>query len=231
METNVLHNGIRSWPSAERPRERLLSGGANRLSDAELIAILLGSGIRGKDAVALGRELLAQFGGLRGLFSSGAEALGRTAGLGQAKSAALLAVRELARRLLLEELPLKDAVRDPQAVLDYVSAELRDRKREVFKVLFLNKANCVTGEADLFHGTVDEAAVHPREIVRAALERSATAVILVHNHPSGRAEPSPEDQEITKKIKAACETVSIRVLDHLIIGDNRYFSFREAGMI
>ena len=231
QNTQISHGGIRAWPESERPRERLMRGDAARLTDAELIAILLRSGIRGKDAVALGRELLTSFGGLRGLFNTRAESLGKILGLGDAKCASLAAVAELSRRFLLEQVPAKDAIRDPQAVLDYLYASLRDRKREVFKVLFLNKANCVTGEADLFQGTVDEAAVHPREIVQAALERFASAVILVHNHPSGRVEPSPEDREVTKKIKAACETVSIRVLDHLIIGDNRHFSFREAGLL
>ena len=231
MGTNTLHKGIQSWPDAERPRERLLQGGATQLSDAELVAVMLRSGVRGKDAVALGRELLARFGGLRGLLSADRESLLKVSGLGSAKSASLLAVAELSRRFLLEQVPGKNVIRDPQAVIDYLYAALRDRKREVFKVLFLNKANGMTGEADLFQGTVDEAAVHPREIVRAALERHATAVILVHNHPSGRVEPSPEDRTITQKIKAACETVSIRVLDHLIVGDNRHFSFREAGLL
>ncbi len=229
--TQISHGGIRGWPDAERPRERLMQGGAARLTDAELIAVLLRSGVRGKDAVALGRELLACFGGLRGLLGTRPESLIKVPGLGGAKCASLAAVAELSRRFLLEQVPAKDAIRDPQAVVDYLYAALRDRKREVFKVLFLNKANCVTGEVDLFHGTVDEAAVHPREIVQAALERFASAVILVHNHPSGRVEPSPEDREVTKKITAACGTVSIRVLDHLIIGDNRHFSFREAGLL
>ena len=194
------HGGIHGWPDSERPRERLMQGDSARLTDAELIAVLLRSGIRGKDAVALGREILTCFGGLRGLLCARPESLSRISGLGEAKCAALLAVAELSRRFLLEQVPGKDAIRDPQAVVDYLYASLRDHKREVFKVLFLNKANCVTGEADLFHGTVDEAAVHPREIVQAALERFASAVILVHNHPSGRAEPSPEDREVTRDL-------------------------------
>lgn len=224
-------NGIKAWPTKERPRERLMAGEASKLSDAELLALLLRSGIRGKDAVALGRELLSRFGGLRGLLQARPEQLKKITGLGTAKIAALLAVSELAERHLREEMPGRDVIRDPQTVVDYLYAALRDRKREVFKVLFLDKANRVVSECDLFIGTIDEAAVHPREVVKAALDRHATAVILVHNHPSGRVEPSPEDRRLTDKIKAACETVSIKVLDHLIVGDNQHFSFREAGLL
>ncbi len=223
--------GIKAWPEAERPRERLLGGEAGRLSEAELVAILLRNGTHGQDAVALGRNLLGRFGGLRGLLHADAAQLGKIKGLGSAKSAALLAVAELTKRYLLEDVPARDVIRDPQAVVQYLYAALRDRKREVFKVLFLDKANRVTGESDLFHGTIDEAAVHPREVVKAALDRFASALILVHNHPSGRVEPSPEDRKLTEKIKAACDTVSIRVLDHIIVGDNQHFSFREAGLI
>lgn len=222
---------IRSWPDAERPRERLMQGKAAHLSEAELIAVLLRCGSRGKDAVSLARELLNRFGGVRGLLNAGADVLNKIPGLGHAKSASLLAAAELTRRYLYENLPGRDVMRDPQVVVDYLYAALRDRKREVFKVLFLDKANRISGELDLFHGTIDEAAVHPREVVKSALDVSASAVILVHNHPSGRVEPSTEDRSLTEKISAACATVSIRVLDHIIVGDNRYFSFRESGLL
>jgi len=231
MTEPVTLNGIKDWPTSERPRERLMRGEASKLSEAELIALLLRSGVRGKDAVAMGRELLNGFGGLRGLLQARPEQLKKISGLGAAKIAGLLAVSELAQRFLREEMPGRDVIRDPQTVVDYLYAVLRDRKREVFKVIFLDKANRVIGESDLFIGTIDEAAVHPREVVKAALDQSATAVILVHNHPSGRVEPSPEDRRLTDKIKAACETVSIKVLDHIIVGDNQHFSFREAGLI
>ena len=231
MTEPMIQSGIKAWPTSERPRERLMRGEASKLSEAELIALLLRSGIRGKDAVAMGRELLNGFGGLRGLLQASPEQLRKISGLGAAKIAGLLAVSELAQRFLREEMPGRDVIRDPQTVVDYLYAALRDRKREIFKVIFLDKANRVISDSDLFIGTIDEAAVHPREVVKAALDRSATAVILVHNHPSGRVEPSPEDRRLTEKIKAACETVSIKVLDHIIVGDNQHFSFREAGLL
>lgn len=231
MTEQIAQSGIKAWPTSERPRERLMRGEASKLSEAELIALLLRSGIRGKDAVAMGRELLSGFGGLRGLLQARPEQLKKISGLGAAKIAGLLAVSELAQRFLREEMPGRDVIRDPQTVVDYLYAALRDRKREVFKVIFLDKANRVIGDSDLFIGTIDEAAVHPREVVKAALDRFATAVILVHNHPSGRVEPSPEDRRLTDKIKSACETVSIKVLDHIIVGDNQHFSFREAGLL
>ena len=230
-QTSPEFKSIRSWPEKERPRERLLERGPGGLSEAELVAILLGHGTRGRDAVSLARDLIARFGGLRPLFAAGASDLCRVHGLGKAKAAAIAAAAELSRRALLQNALNKDVIREPQSVLDYLYGSLRDRKIEIFKVLLLNKANCMLAALDLFQGTVDEAAVHPREIVKAALEHFASAVILVHNHPSGRVEPSPEDRKITGKIAAACETVSIRVLDHIIIGDNRYFSFREAGLL
>ena len=221
---------ILNWPATERPRERLLQTGAKGLSDAELVAVLLRSGIRGKDAVTLARELLAEFGGLRGLLTVGPVELRKVKGLGEAKTASFLAAFEIAKRQLREELTGKNFIRDPESVIDYLYASLRDKKREVFKVLFLNKANRIISEEDLFEGTVDEAAVHPREIVRAAIAHNATAIILVHNHPSGRTEPSAEDRAITQKIQTACAAVSIKILDHIIIGDNQHFSFREHSL-
>lgn len=222
---------IKSWPASERPRERLLESGPRSLSDAELMAILLRSGIQGKDAVSLSRELLNQFGGLRGLLSSDKNKLKSIKGLGQAKLAMLMAVTEIARRQLQENLTGQCVIRDPQSVLDYLFYCLRDKKREIFKVLFLDKAGKLICDRDLFEGTVDEAAVHPREVVKAALDYYATALILVHNHPSGRAEPSREDREITNRLKSACESVHVKILDHMIIGDGNYFSFREHQLI
>ncbi|MBI3307622.1 MAG: DNA repair protein RadC [Candidatus Omnitrophica bacterium] len=218
---------IKSWPNQEKPRERLAQQGPDVLSEAELLAILLRSGIRGKDATALAREMLQTFGGLRGLLTAGAAGLQKIKGLGPAKIATLLAASEIAKRQLKSEMIGKNVIRDPQSVLNYLTLSLRDLKREVFKVLFLNKGNRIMCEKDLFEGTVDEAAVHPREVVKAALEQHATSLILVHNHPSGRIDPSPEDREITRKLQAACATISVRILDHIIIGDNQYFSFNE----
>ncbi len=229
--TSENSRAVKNWPRGERPRERMKELGAGALSDAELVAILLRNGIPGKDVIALARELIKNFGGLRGLGAAGWPQLSKIKGLGPAKIATLAAAGEIARRQLREEIPAADAIRDPEAVAVYLKNCLRDKKIEIFKVLFLNKANRIIAEEDMARGTVDEAAVHPREIVKAALEKHATAVILVHNHPSGRIEPSLEDKAITQKIKSACETVSVKVLDHIIVGDNKLFSFREHGLL
>ncbi len=222
---------LKSWPENERPRERLMLHGPEALSDAELIAVILRSGCKGQDAVAMSRSLLEQFGGLRGLGSTGGAELKKIKGLGAAKIASLIAMSEIARRQLRESAKNKNVVRDPESLVIYLKRAMQDLPVEVFKVLFVNKANALIGDWDLSRGTVDEAAVHPREILKKALELHATGVILVHNHPSGRTEPSPEDAQITRKIKNVCEAVSIRVLDHLIIGGDGYFSFREQGML
>lgn len=205
--------------------------GPEALSDAELLAIVLRHGIKGQDVMFLSRLLIDRFGGLRGLGAAGKMELSQIKGLGRAKQSALLAISEIARRQLRESIQSKDVVRDPQSVLIYLKRVLQDKKIEVFKVLFLNKANAILHEQDLSHGTIDEAAVHPREIVKKALEYHAASVVLVHNHPSGRTEPSPEDMHLTRKIQTACESVSIKVLDHIIIGGDSYYSFREKGRI
>jgi DNA repair protein RadC len=222
---------IRDWPEAERPREKLLEKGAEALSDAELLAVLLGRGIRGQDAVSFSRDLLLRFGGLRGILAQLPMSFEKVKGLGPAKICMLLAVRAIGLRQLREKMIGQNFVRSPQAVTDYLTAALRDQKREIFKVLFLDKGLRILGERDLFYGTIDEAAVHPREIVKAALEFHASNLVLVHNHPSGKIEPSREDYEITQKIKSACQTVSIRILDHIIIGENQYFSFSERNSL
>ncbi|MBU9888594.1 MAG: DNA repair protein RadC [Candidatus Omnitrophica bacterium] len=222
---------IKDWPDSEKPREKLFEKGAEALSDAELLALLFGHGIQGRDVVSFCRDLLSRFSGLRGLLSQSQEELLRIKGLGQAKVAMLFAVKEIALRQLKEKIVGQNFVRSPQAVADYLCAALRDQKREVFKVLFLDKSLRIVGERDLFYGTIDEAAVHPREVVKAALESHASNIVLVHNHPSGKIEPSREDYEITQKIKAACQTVAVRVLDHIIVGENRYFSFSERNAL
>ncbi|MCB9799302.1 MAG: DNA repair protein RadC [Candidatus Omnitrophica bacterium] len=222
---------IHQWPEAEKPRERLRRLGASQLTDAELLAILLRSGTVGKDAVHLAREMLARFGGIRSLLNAGVRDLECFSGLGAAKIATLLAVNELARRGQREGLLKKNALCDPGAVMEYLYTALSERKKEVFKVIYLDKANCILDERDLFHGTVDAAMVHPREVIHSALESHASALILVHNHPSGRTEPSREDRELTVQLKKACEAVGIQVLDHLIIGQHKYYSFREHGLL
>lgn len=222
---------IKNWPLSERPRERMFREGPASLTDAELIALLLRSGIRGKDAIMFSRELVGLSGGLRGLLTMDFSRLKEIRGLGPAKAASLAAVLEIARRFLKEEMTGKSVIREPQSVMDYLSAALRDEKREMFKVLYLDKGHAVSSEETLFTGTVDQAAIHPREVIRAALEKHASALVLVHNHPSGRVEPSREDREITAKLKTLCQEMGIQVLDHLIIGGSGYYSFREHGLL
>lgn len=227
----TLPSTLKHWPEKERPRERLLQQGAESLSDAELLAVVLRNGRKGQDVLALSRQMIENFGGLRGLGSGTASDFEKIKGLGPAKISSLLAMGEIARRQLREGIFKRDLIRDPESVLIYLKRVLQDRKVEVFKVLFLNKGNAVISEETISTGTVDEAHVHPREIVRKALEYYATGLILVHNHPSGRTEPSQEDMHITRKIKTACEFVSVKVLDHIIIGGDHYYSFREHGMM
>lgn len=222
---------IKSWPQNERPRERLMRQGAEALSDAELLAIVLRSGRKGQDVIALSRIILEKFGNLRGLGAADLSTLLKVKGLGPAKITSLLAIGEIARRQLREGVIGKSLVRDPESVIVYLKRALQDLRVEVFKVLFLNKANAIIGECDASRGTVDEAYVHPREILKRALDYHATSVVLVHNHPSGRTEPSAEDVNITMKIQTACESVSIKVLDHIIIGGDSYYSFREHGRL
>lgn len=225
------NKSIKSWPKSERPRERMFANGVDTLSDAELVAILLRTGIKGKDAISLSRELLSRFGGLRGLLSVGIPEMKSVKGLGLAKITALLSAVEIARRQLKEEIVGKNFLRDPKAVMDYLYSAMRDRKKELFKVIYMNKANCIIAEETLFEGTVDETVVHPREVLKSALEKNATGIVLIHNHPSGRVQPSREDQELTRKIQGICHPVGIKVLDHIIVGDNQYFSFVEHNLL
>ncbi len=228
---NASNLSVKLWPEQERPRERLLKGSAAKLSDAELLAVLLRNGTKGCDVVSLSRSILLRFGGWRGIFSAETESLQSFSGLGPAKAAVLLASAEICKRYLEEKLPEGNLLRDPSSVLDYLRISLQDRKREIFKVLFLDKANRLLKEQDLFKGTVDQAAVFPREILRLAVRVHATAVILVHNHPSGRLNPSPEDREITRTIQKACEVIGVRVLDHIIIGNGGHYSFAANGLV
>lgn len=214
---------VKDWPESERPSVRAKEKGIEALSDAELLSLVLRQATYEKNEVDIAMELLKKAGGLRQVFDF--------PDLAEHERAWLLAVREIGRRVLRQEILGQNFIRNPQAVTDYLLASLRDQKREIFKVLFLDKSLKITGEKDLFFGTVDEAAVHPREIVKEALLQNASNLVLVHNHPSGKIEPSREDFEITQKIRTACQTVSIRVLDHIIIGENQYFSFSERGQL
>ena len=221
---------IREWPELERPREKLLARGCHTLSDAELIAVLLGSGVSGKDAIALGRELLGAGGSLSALLANPGGAM-QLRGVGPAKRARLIAALELARRSLAEQLAERPALDNPRESGDYLRAQLRHLPYEVFGCLFLDNRHRVLAFEELFRGTVDGASVHPREVVRACLRHNASAVIFAHNHPSGEAEPSQADCAITRELGGALQLVGVRVLDHLVIGSGAPVSMAALGLL
>ena len=221
---------ITDWPANERPREKLLSRGADALSDAELLAIFLRTGVSGLTAVDLARELLTEFGGLKSLLAASETEFCNQHGLGRAKFAQLQAVLEMARRHLMESMQRGDALCSPQDTRHYLSSQLQGYPHEVFACLFLDNRNRVISFDKMFYGTIDGASVYPREVVKLALKKNAAAVIFAHNHPSGVAEPSGADEQITHKLKEALALVDIRVLDHLIVGDT-VVSFAERGLI
>ncbi|WP_018954813.1 RadC family protein [Thioalkalivibrio sulfidiphilus] len=221
---------ITDWPADERPREKLLSRGAAALSDAELLAIFLRTGVAGKTAVDLARELLSRFGGLRPLLQADLVSFSSARGLGSAKYAQLQAVLEMGRRHLSESLARGDALTSPDDTRRFLAARLRDYPFEVFACLFLDNRHRVIAFEELFRGTIDGASVHPREVVRRALAHNAAALILAHNHPSGVAEPSRSDEAITRRLREALALVDIRVLDHVVVGDS-LVSFAERGLL
>ncbi|MFA6231384.1 MAG: DNA repair protein RadC [Rhodanobacter sp.] len=221
---------IRDWPEGERPREKLLARGSAALSDAELLALLLGSGSRGKDAIALGREVLSNAGSLSALLGQPEQQI-RASGLGPAKRARIVAALELARRSLAEELQQRHSLSNPRDSGDYLRARLRHLPYEVFGCLYLDNRHRVLAFEELFRGTVDGASVHPREVVRACLQHNACAVIFAHNHPSGVAEPSAADRAITEELRRALQLVGVRVLDHLVIGSGEPVSMAARGLL
>ncbi|MFD1007897.1 MULTISPECIES: RadC family protein [Oceanisphaera] len=222
---------IKDWPLQERPREKLLSRGPSSLSDAELLAIFLRTGAKGMDAVSLARTLLNEFGSLRQLLMADQQSFCAGPGLGLAKYVQLQASQELMRRFLDEKLIRENALTSPELTREFLQARLRDQPREVFALLLLDNQHRVMEFHELFFGTVDAAAVYPREIVSLVLKRGAAAVILVHNHPSGVAEPSRADRMITERIQSALGLLDIRVLDHLVVGDGETVSFAERGWL
>jgi len=222
---------ISDWPIDERPREKLLAKGAAALSDAELLAILLRTGTPGLSAVDLARNVITNFHSLRKLIAADRRKFCAEPGLGLARFAELQAAIEIARRQLSEPLRAGPSLASPKATRDYLSAQLRDLEHEVFCCLYLDKRHRLIQFEELFRGTIDGASVHPREIVKLALQRNAAAVIIAHNHPSGVAEPSQADELITQRIKEALALVDIRLLDHIIIGDGAAVSFAERGLL
>ncbi len=223
---------IKDWPVNERPREKLLANGAQSLSDAELLAVLLGgSGRPGLDAVAMARELLRRHQSLRALLSA-PRSLGPTGlGLGIAGYCRLQAAVEIARRHYAEAMRAGPPLDSPQATRDFLIRRLRDSPHELFCCLHLDNRHRLIAFDELFRGTIDGASVHPREVVKQALARNAAAVILAHNHPSGVAEPSQADELVTRRLREALQLVDIRVLDHMIVADNGCLSFAERGLI
>ena len=220
---------IRDWPAAERPRERLLEQGPASLSDAELLAIFLRTGVAGKSAVDLARHLLNQFGSLRLLLEADQEAFSKQLGLGPAKLAQLQAAQEMNRRYLAERSRREPALENPQAVRDYLKSMLRHEPHEVFGCLFLDSKHQVLTFEALFRGSIDNTSVHPREVVKRSLANNAAAVILCHNHPSGNSDPSQADRQLTKRLQKALDLIDVRVLDHFIVGDGEPLSMAECG--
>ncbi|GAB2665255.1 RadC family protein [Arenimonas aestuarii] len=222
---------LQDWPEPERPREKLLSRGAAALSDAEVLALLLGTGQRGADAVAVARRLLAAAGGLRGLLDRPAPALARLPGLGPARACRLAAVVELGHRHLAQGLARGEALTDPGKAGDYLTRRLRALPYEVFACLFLDTRHRVIAFEELFRGTLDGAEVHPREVVQRCLAHHAAAVILGHNHPSGCTEPSAADRAVTVRLRQALGLVEVRLLDHFIVGDGPACSMARLGAL
>jgi len=220
---------ISDWPLSERPRERLLAQGATALSDAELLAVFLRTGVQGKSAVELGRELLAVSGGLSGLVRAGSTR--RVKGLGPAKHAQLAAVLEVARRCLGEDMRAGSALTSPGAVRDYLRVSLGALEHEVFVVIFLDSQHRVIRAEELFRGTLGQTSVYPREVVKAALAANAAALIFAHNHPSGVAQPSQADELLTRSLRDALALVDVKVLDHFIVAGNHCMSFAERGLL
>ena len=222
---------LKDLPEDARPREKLLARGPAALSDAELLALLLRTGLPGKNAMQMGQELLNTFGGVAGLLHTGPEPLKSIKGLGPAKRAEIVAVLELARRALAEELKEKTVFSTPQALRDYLQLQLSSRPYEVFAVLFLDAQHRLIALEELFRGTLAQTSVYPREVVVRALALNAASVVLAHNHPSGSAQPSRADEAITKTLKAALSLIDVQVLDHFVVTVSKATSMAEMGLL
>ena len=222
---------LKDLPEDARPREKLLTRGPAALSDAELLALLLRTGLPGKNALQMGQELVDTFGGVAGLLHTNPEALKNIKGLGPAKKAELLAVLELARRALAQELKEKALFATPQAVRDYLQLQLGSRPHEIFAVLFLDSQHRLIVLEEMFRGTLTQTSVYPREIIVRALALNAASVVLAHNHPSGTARPSRADETLTQTLKAALALVDVRVLDHFVVTGTEAVSMAELGLL
>lgn len=222
---------LKDIPAGARPREKLLANGAASLADAELIALLLRTGLKGISVLQLAQQMLDQFGGIPGLLRAQALELKAIKGLGPAKRAEIAAVIEIARRALAQELTHRPVFDAPAKVKSYLQLQLGGRGFEVFAVMFLDTHNRLLKFEEMFRGTLTQTSVYPREVVKRALELQAGAVILAHNHPSGVAEPSRADESLTRTLRSALALVDVRVLDHLVVGQNEVISFAERGLL
>ncbi|MEJ5227088.1 DNA repair protein RadC [Thermodesulfovibrio sp.] len=223
-------SSVREWPKTERPRERLIKEGAQSLSDAQLLAIILRTGSNGKTVVNTAIELIQNFGSLRGLDEASVGELKKFKGLGTAKIAQIKAAFELGRRVLSER-AFEQVFNSAETVFRYFYPKLNGLKKEVFITLLLDTKLRLIREVKVSEGTLNQSLIHPREVFKEAVKESAYAIILVHNHPSGDPSPSDQDIDITKKLKKASEILEIPILDHIIIGNGRYFSMKERGII
>ncbi len=223
---------FKDLPADARPREKLIARGPASLSDVELLALLLRTGLPGKGVLVMAEELLDRFGGVAGLLHTTVEDLKSVKGLGgSAKRAELVAVLELARRALAQQLREREVINSPQAVRDYLQLQLGNRPHEIFAVLFLDAQHRLLALEELFRGTLTQTSVYPREVVLRALHHHAAAVVLAHNHPSGSVEPSRADESLTMTLKAALGLVDVRVLDHVIVAAGKSLSMAERGLV
>lgn len=222
---------ISDWPESERPREKLVKNGAKSLSDTELLAIFLRTGITGKSAVDLARDLLKQFGSLTNLFAANQREFCLLPGMGIAKYTQLQAVLEMARRALGDEFKNRDIMDSPELVRDYLRLTLQNKEHEIFLCIFLDTKNRTIATEELFNGTLTQTSVYPREVIKRVLHHNAAAIIFAHNHPSGVAEPSHADKALTTTLKQALALIDVKVLDHFIVGDGTTLSFAENGLI
>ncbi|HLO96345.1 MAG TPA: DNA repair protein RadC [Burkholderiaceae bacterium] len=222
---------LHELPASARPREKLLARGASALADAELLALLLGTGLKGKSVLSLSQDLLDRFGGLAGLMHADLQSLQSVKGLGPARRAELAAVLEIARRTLQTRLQRSASFEAPEAVKAYLQLQLAHLDHEAFAVLFLDAQHRLIRMEILFHGTLTQASVYPREVVKRALALGASALIMAHNHPSGVAEPSRADELLTQQLRQAMALVEVRVLDHIVVAAGHCVSMAERGLI
>lgn len=222
---------IKNRPEAERPREKLLKSGSKSLSNAELLAIFFRTGVKNKSAIQLASEILEAFGGLRGLCTAKIDDLLNIKGIGIAKTAQLKAALELSERYLRENVKQKPIVENSKEVFDLLYQTMRDLDYELLKVILLNGQNQIIDVIDVFRGSITSSSVYPREIIKLALRYSASAVVLVHNHPSGIPKPSKGDKHLTRKLIFGCMATEIKIHDHIIIGDNQYYSLADEGFV